>query len=171
VRGRAVLGGILRLAFRDGYAPRTGDVLTPMVADTLAGIFDTVEVTGLAPGWTYAVALEQGGVVVRSESDGVPTTTTADAPAPQAHGEAAVEAFPNPFAARLTLRYILPTAGDHTVDLLDALGRRVRRLAEGARAAGPHEIRVDGAGLAPGVYVVRVVAADGARASARIVRR
>ena len=45
----------------------------------------------------------------------------------------------------------------------DALGREVAVL-----AAGEHEVALDGAALAPGVYVVRLTAASGAAETARL---
>ena len=44
--------------------------------------------------------------------------------------------------------------GAVTLTLYDALGRRVRTLAEGPQAAGAHELTL-GAGLPAGTYVVR----------------
>ena len=47
--------------------------------------------------------------------------------------------------------------GEARVALYDVLGREVAVAAQGERAAGPHTVALDTAGLAPGVYVVRVV--------------
>ena len=55
-------------------------------------------------------------------------------------------------AARLELR--VPRAAEARVEVLDALGRRVSVLHDGAVAAGALALRVDGAALAPGVYLV-----------------
>ena len=46
------------------------------------------------------------------------------------------------------------------VSVVDALGRTVRRLDLGARPAGAGEAAFPAAGLAPGVYAVRLDAAS-----------
>jgi hypothetical protein len=69
-------------------------------------------------------------------------------------------AAPNPFAGPVTLRFGLARGGDVALDVFDAQGRRVRRLAGGAMAAGLHAVEWDGRDAAggkarPGVYMVR----------------
>ena len=79
-----------------------------------------------------------------------------------------LRAFPNPFAGALTVAYDLGAPGTVRVEVFDALGRLVARLADGpAPASG--RLSWDARGAAPGVYVVRLTAeADGAApASAR----
>lgn len=73
--------------------------------------------------------------------------------------------YPNPFASSTTLRYALPESGDVSVAVYDVLGRRVALVEPGVQAAGTHEVDIDAAGLASGVYLVRVQL-DGAQASA-----
>jgi hypothetical protein len=79
-------------------------------------------------------------------------------------------AAPNPAAGATTLRFALPEAGEAEVALYDALGRRVAVLADGWREAGTHEIAFETGGLAPGVYLVRLVS-GGQVAAARLTRR
>ena len=92
--------------------------------------------------------------------------------APPLPGGQAVEieaARPNPFTPRTTVRFRVRTAQPARVTLHDALGRRLRTLFEGDLAAGRYETaQIDGAGLAPGTYIVVL---DGAsvRASSRVV--
>lgn len=62
---------------------------------------------------------------------------------------------PNPLGRRGTVAVRLAEAGAARLSLFDALGREVAVLADGAMAEGRHEIALDPAGLAPGVYVVR----------------
>ena len=71
--------------------------------------------------------------------------------------------YPNPTRGAATIEYGLPEAGEVTMAVYDALGRRVATLAEGRQAAGRHQIRWDGrsaAGgrLASGLYFVRLEA-------------
>ena len=63
---------------------------------------------------------------------------------------------PNPFTGEAVMSVTLPAAADVRVALVDVLGREVAVLADGPREAGPHPIAIEGAGLAPGVYVARV---------------
>src|SRR5690606_35711432 len=89
-------------------------------------------------------------------------STPADAPAgaPALHG-----VHPNPFTREATLRFDLPSAGPVRLAVYDVQGREVAVLAEGVRAAGSHEVVLDGQGLAAGVYLARLVA--GGRVQAR----
>jgi hypothetical protein len=63
---------------------------------------------------------------------------------------------PNP--ARTSARALVEVAegGPARIALFDVLGREVAVLADGELAAGAHEVSLDTARLAPGVYVVRV---------------
>jgi hypothetical protein len=75
VTGAATLGGTLVLNFSEGYAPEAGDVFQFVRADTSSGAFATVAVTGLAPGWQYTLASDDGVISLTAHTDGVATTT------------------------------------------------------------------------------------------------
>jgi len=62
--------------------------------------------------------------------------------------------FPNPTVGAATLAYSLAEPAEVTLTLFDALGRRVRTLAEGPQPAGAHEVTLE-ADLPAGTYVVR----------------
>ncbi|WP_420457173.1 T9SS type A sorting domain-containing protein [Rubrivirga sp.] len=72
--------------------------------------------------------------------------------------------FPNPARHAATARLDLDAPADVTVEVLDVLGRRQSTIHRGALAAGETRLPVPLAGLAPGVYVVRV---SGGAATAR----
>jgi hypothetical protein len=78
----------------------------------------------------------------------------------------ALDVFPNPVqGGTATLSYALPTTGRVTLEVLDNLGRAVSVLAQDEQqAAGPHAytLPVSQLNLAPGLYTVRLVQADGA---------
>ncbi len=79
---------------------------------------------------------------------------------------------PNP--ARGAARLPLTLDADATVEaaVYDALGRRVAVVSDGPLAAGAHAIPLEAGALAPGVYVVRVVARPAGGGAARVgVRR
>jgi hypothetical protein len=81
---------------------------------------------------------------------------------------------PNPFHSATTFSFDLPAAGTVRIEILDASGRRVRRLAAGALDAGAHEIGWDGrdeAGVpvSTGMYFAQIEAA-GVEKTERLVR-
>ncbi len=66
-------------------------------------------------------------------------------------------AYPNPFAQETVVRLAVRDAQTVRVEVYDALGRRVRVLHEGPVASGVTQtLRLDGSGLAGGVYLVRL---------------
>ncbi|MEZ4700494.1 MAG: S8 family serine peptidase [Rhodothermales bacterium] len=69
--------------------------------------------------------------------------------------------FPNPFSHTTAIRYALPDARAVTVEVFDAMGRRVRQLEAGSQSAGSYEVRWDatddtGVPVASGVYFYRL---------------
>ena len=69
--------------------------------------------------------------------------------------------WPNPSAGAVTLPYTLPAAGPARLTVVDVLGRTVRVLHDGERAAGRHEPvwdgrDVSGQAVAPGRYLLRL---------------
>ncbi|PAP77489.1 T9SS type A sorting domain-containing protein [Rubrivirga marina] len=85
-----------------------------------------------------------------------------DVRAPRASATAtpALGVAPNPFAGGTTVTFETGEAGPVRVSLVDVLGREVAVVSEGERPAGAHRVRLDGAGLAPGPYLLRI--AEGA---------
>jgi uncharacterized protein (DUF1501 family) len=78
---------------------------------------------------------------------------------------------PNPVAGRALVSFTLAASGPATVRLLDVRGREVRRVWEGPGTAGPRAVPLDTAGLAAGVYFLRLEAGRDARtASVTVVR-
>ena len=104
--------------------------------------------------------------VARFVTDGRPTAGEA----PAAPGALALAAAPNPFQSTAAVTLTLTEAGAASVSVYDALGRRVAVLHDGPLGAGPHTFRIDGGGLAPGLYVVRAEGGRG-RGAVRVVRR
>lgn len=75
----------------------------------------------------------------------------------------------NPFRTEARLVLTLPSAASVRAEAFDALGRRVAVLFDGTAPAGATRLALSGAGLAPGVYAVRVVTPD-AVVTQRLVR-
>ena len=65
---------------------------------------------------------------------------------------------PNPVTGRATLAFTLDAPSDVRLSVVDALGREVALVADGAYGAGRHPVVLDTRTLAPGVYVVRLAA-------------
>jgi hypothetical protein len=64
--------------------------------------------------------------------------------------------YPNPFNPATTIRFGLPQKGYVSLSVFNTLGQQVASLVEGDRGAGYHEVRLDGSGLASGVYFYRI---------------
>ncbi|MCH8031468.1 MAG: FG-GAP repeat protein [Bacteroidetes bacterium] len=87
------------------------------------------------------------GIVVPNES--------APADTPGTHVLEA--AYPNPFNPEATFRFAVNTQQHVRADLVDVSGRVVATLFEGNVAVGETQtVRIDGAGLPSGIYVVRL---------------
>ncbi|MFV1981843.1 MAG: T9SS type A sorting domain-containing protein, partial [Rhodothermia bacterium] len=76
---------------------------------------------------------------------------------------------PNPFSSETLIRYRLVWPQMIDLSVYDLLGRHVATLARGVKQAGLHEVRLSGAGLAPGVYLCRLTS-TGREDTIRIVR-
>ena len=124
--------------------------------------------------WTYTGPAASGDrfVVLAyddnwNESAASPASFPVAGEAPAVVGDLALGAFPTPARDVVTLRYRLPVAAsaDATLDVYDALGRRVARV---HGEAGDGEVAWSVADVPPGVYVARLRAA-GAVATQRLV--
>ena len=78
---------------------------------------------------------------------------------------------PTPASGRVTLRVDVPAAQPLRVTVVDALGRTVATLHDGPAPAGTLTLAADVAGLAPGIYVVRVAGAAASAQTRLVVAR
>lgn len=83
-------------------------------------------------------------------------------------------ASPNPASGDVTLTFTLERAGEATLEVFDAQGRRLAQVARGPFAAGAHTVRWNrrddsGAVLEPGLYFGRLTAADGSSLARLVV--
>ena len=120
--------------------------------------------TGGGPSGSSALAYAEVG----GEIYGV-NPVASEPPAGAAPTLALAPAIPNPFRTSAALWFELPAPEAVTAAAYDALGRRAWSRDWGQLPAGRHALPLDGAALAPGVYVVRVTA-GGEAATQRVVR-
>lgn len=174
-------GDNLRLA----YSTQNG-AITATVVNVLPEPFERAEVRFRVPddattyeltGGTLLRVIREGGDRVYYARLFVPASGTVAATlTPVQTGIAAAgsppaafrlgPALPNPFNPATTIRVALPAAGRARLDVVDLLGRRVRRLHDGPLAAGTHAIPWDGRNEAgrpvpSGTYVVRCTSRAG----------
>ena len=149
VTGAAALAGTLRAHAVGGYAPPVGTAFPGVL--TATAVADSFATRAGDPAFSVVYAPTAVDLVLTmpvGAEDGPP-----EASDPTAF---AVAALSNP-SAQPSVRVTLPEASALAVDVYDVQGRRVARLADETRSAGVHALPL--AGLAPGVYVARVVAA------------
>ncbi len=107
-----------------------------------------------------------GRAYVFSTSRSTPTE-----PAPAASEPLALRTGPNPTRGGVAVSFALPEPGLVRLDVLDALGRTVAVLADGARPAGEQTVRAALEGLPAGAYFIRLQAgAQTATARLTVVR-
>jgi murein DD-endopeptidase MepM/ murein hydrolase activator NlpD len=89
-----------------------------------------------------------------------------------AGGALALAVSPNPIAASGGVDFTLPRAGSATLELFDVAGHRVKTVAVGGFAAGPHRVALDashdGRRLAAGIYFLALTTAE-SRLTRRVV--
>jgi hypothetical protein len=120
------------------------------------------------PGGQYVYWLEVTGENGASHRFGPTESVVVDAGA----GDLRLEApWPNPASNRLSVIFELPTAQHVELAVYDLSGRRVATLTAGELAAGRHEVAWDCAGAATGVYLLRLVAAEGSLSRRVVVGR
>jgi hypothetical protein len=151
-------------------------------------ISKTSDLFGLEPGLDMSDGRGQisqdwqpnAGPTPGQDGDSDPTLLWLDEPtsgiSPDEGGTRFALSHPNPFVPPGPIRYSLSHSSDVRIDVLDASGRRVRRITDGLEAAGPHVVQWDGKGdegqRAPsGIYFVVVRGPAGSSASKLLVVR
>jgi hypothetical protein len=79
--------------------------------------------------------------------------------------------YPNPFGAETAITFDLPELAFATLTLYDLIGRPVRVITSGQRAAGRYTVTIDASGLTSGIYVYRLEAGTFVAARAMVVLR
>jgi len=102
-----------------------------------------------------ALAVGQGGTILRAGPDGVGVVFDGPPPA-----RLTVQVFPNPFNPRTTVAFFLPRQGHVQIRVFDLSGRQVRTLANRGFPVGNHAVEWNGRdetgrALASGTYLIR----------------
>ncbi|MDP2360287.1 MAG: hypothetical protein Q8O14_05990 [bacterium] len=129
-------------------------------------VFDLADFNGLTVRLAFHFGSDNGGALEGWYIDDLvlaaPTEDTAlTDPAPRPGSLALLEAWPNPFNPTARVAFELAEAGPVRLALFDLAGRRVAVLADGSHAVGRHELTLDGARLAGGLYLLRLETARG----------
>ncbi len=127
-------------AFINQVEAKRGTDLTDAEADDLVGCAQAI------------IDAINGGTAAKGGAD-TPAAVQAEVPA----AYALEAAYPNPFNPQTTIRFGVPEAAQVSLAVYDVLGRQVRVLVEGRRAAGVHEVVFEAGGLPSGTYLVRLV--------------
>jgi flagellar hook assembly protein FlgD len=115
---------------------------------------------GPALGTTGVLAVSGSGTLLK-----VFRSTSAAAPMGEPVTRLELVAYPNPFRAETSIRFVMPISGDALLSILDASGRLVRDFgAEFPLSAGEQAVRWDGRNASgqeasAGVYFLRLNAA------------
>ena len=145
--------GFSRLAFRGEVKPEAGETVSQEIR------FRTFA-SDPAGAYTVTLLVAEGSVEAPETAEPIATLPATKLGGAGLRVAEALSAYPNPAAGQATLRFGVAEAGEATLVVYDALGREVARPVDGA-VEGVVEARVDASGLAPGVYVARLVTAAG----------
>jgi len=127
---------------------RTSELGRQRMPPLATGVVDPLG-TGILRAWILSL----GSSTAVAEDESLP------------HRTGLFDSYPNPFNAVTIVRFELVRASAVRLELFDVMGRRVRELAKGWRAAGRHSVEWDGRGsggesLATGIYLARLTTDD-----------
>ena len=131
--------------------------LGDLTARTLVGwIVGGIESSSANPGWMSMVATETNASSRLFEVWVTPRGITASEPGAAPLAVALEAPYPNPFRTEATVAFVLDRDATVTVEVFDALGRRVARLHDGPLAARRHAFTFRAGDLPAGIYYARV---------------
>jgi hypothetical protein len=106
--------------------------------------------------WPTGVVQDLGTIAANQRLHIVEGVTSVDEEETIASQYKLSQNYPNPFNPTTSIRYSVPTGSDVTLKVYDALGREVATLVDGFVPAGNHQVTLDAASLASGMYVYRM---------------
>ncbi|MEZ4701030.1 MAG: T9SS type A sorting domain-containing protein [Rhodothermales bacterium] len=103
-----------------------------------------------------AIAFPSGGSRVAATADEMPGLSVEKAGSGEKVADALGAPYPNPFNPQTSFTLSLAEATHARIAIYDLIGRQVALLHDGELSASTHTFHFDGAGLATGVYLLRV---------------
>lgn len=79
--------------------------------------------------------------------------------------------YPNPASDQVTIEYQLEEATDVRIQVQDIFGKQVANVLNEKQSAGSHELNWATAGLANGIYFIRIITEEGALTGKLVIRR
>jgi hypothetical protein len=80
--------------------------------------------------------------------------------------------YPNPFNPTTAIRFGLPSAGNVTMDVFNAIGQKITTLIQGKQlAAGFHSVEWNASGVPSGVYLYKLTLVNGTESPMTAVRK
>lgn len=76
---------------------------------------------------------------------------------PELETQLQLQAVPNPFSTKFSLRFNLPASSSVAVNMYDAKGVLVKKVQNGTMSKGSQQIEVDGIQMANGIYYCEVI--------------
>ncbi len=149
---------IYRAQFPDTINMNNVKYIRYVTANDTTGFVDASVVLGAK--YSYAVTTMDK---LHNESDAatITLTVTSVQEFAQAPEQFRLEQnFPNPFNPNTTIRFTLPRANFTSVKIYDLLGREVVTIVDTVLDAGRHSFEFNGANLASGVYIYRLIYGD-----------
>jgi len=147
------LGSYVTLAFANPIQVSAGDIILPLAShdglDVSFGTAQKVEqgiVVGQLADGSYASLIDPNAVMIRVNMNPNASIDSEDASSIE------LNQYPNPFSDETTVEYTLENASEVSYTLVDLTGKTILDVNEGNVMAGTHEITIDGANLANGVY-------------------
>ncbi len=136
---------------------------TPVALYWNGSNWEVVEVEPVSGSWE-ATLESAGGVILLARQEQIVPVEKTELPE-----QVVLEAYPNPFGARMQIRMGVPRPGPVRLTLYDVLGREVLCLYEGEQAAGWHNQAWDVSQLASGLYLL-VLEGEGFRTTKTMVK-
>jgi hypothetical protein len=166
------LGSFVTLTFATPFQVSAGDIILPLAShdglDVSFGTAQKVEqgiVVGQLNDGTYASLIDPNCVMIRVNMNPEASIDTEDASSLE------LSQYPNPFSSETTVEYTLENASEVSYTLVDLTGKTILEVNEGNVMAGTHEITIDGANLANGVYYFNMTAGDAQTTHKMIVNK
>jgi hypothetical protein len=142
-----------------GSADFSDPYLADCVVTSYRGAFPPVN-GSLAPG-SHAATAELNELWTHYWTNFDPMNTDYSSGVPSAAGKDPVppatlaQNYPNPFNPQTTIDFVVPTAGQVSLEVFDVHGAKVATLVDGVKAAGKYSLTFNANGLASGVYFYR----------------